>query len=144
MGAKPNTVSLWVKILCTNYLLSHYIYIWILIFSCFIICFQSIYLFICPIVTCTSLFSYCPVLTSVVSPRSWRNQFHGMENNKDFIKVGLTLFRLSRLTRILWGKGHITQIVHCTMNTLKIPHLKIAHLGGNLEVGNIKIHHYGP
>ena len=24
---------------------------------------------------------------------------------------------------------------------IKIPHLKIAHLGGNLEVGNIKIHH---
>ena len=23
---------------------------------------------------------------------------------------------------------------------IKIPHLKIAHLGGNLEVGNIKIH----
>ena len=25
---------------------------------------------------------------------------------------------------------------------IKIPHLQIAHLGGNLEVGNIKIHHY--
>ena len=25
---------------------------------------------------------------------------------------------------------------------IKIPHLKIAHLGGNLEVGNIKIHRY--
>ena len=24
---------------------------------------------------------------------------------------------------------------------INIPHLKIAHLGGNLEVGNIKIHH---
>ena len=23
---------------------------------------------------------------------------------------------------------------------IKIPHLKIAHLGGNLEVGNVKIH----
>ena len=27
-------------------------------------------------------------------------------------------------------------------NTLKIPHLKIAHLGGNLEVGNIDIQGY--
>ena len=25
---------------------------------------------------------------------------------------------------------------------IKIPNLKIAHLGGNLEVGNIKIHRY--
>ena len=24
---------------------------------------------------------------------------------------------------------------------IKIPHLQIAHQGGNLEVGNIKIHH---
>ena len=24
---------------------------------------------------------------------------------------------------------------------INIPHLQIAHLGGNLEVGNIKIHH---
>ena len=24
---------------------------------------------------------------------------------------------------------------------INIPHLKIAHLGGNLEVGNIEIHH---
>ena len=29
------------------------------------------------------------------------------------------------------------------MNTIKIPHLKIAHLGGNLDVGNIKIHQRG-
>ena len=28
------------------------------------------------------------------------------------------------------------------LNTLKIPHLKIAHLGGNLEVGNIDIQGY--
>ena len=90
LGAKPNTVSLWAKILCTNYLLSQS-YIWILIFSCFIIYFQSIYLFICPISTCTSSFWYCPVLTSVVSPRSWRNQFHGMANNKDFKLVLLCL-----------------------------------------------------
>ena len=26
---------------------------------------------------------------------------------------------------------------------IKIPHLQIAHLGGNLEVGNIKIHQVG-
>ena len=25
---------------------------------------------------------------------------------------------------------------------INIPHLKIAHLGGNLEVGNIEIHHF--
>ena len=25
---------------------------------------------------------------------------------------------------------------------IKIPHLQIAHLGGNLEVGNIKIHQF--
>ena len=32
--------------------------------------------------------------------------------------------------------------VDFSSNTLKIPHLKIAHLGGNLEVGNVDIQGY--
>ena len=42
----------------------------------------------------------------------------------------------------MFGKSGITRVAMLIYLYIKIPHLQIAHQGGNLEVGNIKIHPY--
>ena len=43
---------------------------------------------------------------------------------------------------MIWNLYLATTRSNDDVNTLKIPHLKIAHQGGNLEVGNLDIQGY--
>ena len=47
------------------------------------------------------------------------------------------------MTPHMFENSVITKVGNADYLDIKIPHLQIAHLGGNLEMGNIKIHRVG-